>query len=51
MRFASAKHKNMTGRTHSVLRALVPWAIVVAAFLVIGLSESFVELVLRVVGL
>ena len=41
----------MTGRTHSILHALVPWAIVVAALLVLGLSESFVELLLHVVGL
>jgi len=41
----------MTGRTHSILHALAPWAVVIAALLVLGLSESFVELLLRTVGL
>lgn len=36
----------MTARTHSVLHALVPWCVVVGAFLVIGLADAFVELVL-----
>lgn len=35
----------MTGRTHSILHALKPWAIVIGAILVLGLAESFAELV------
>ncbi len=36
----------MTGRMHSILSAIKPWAIVIGIVLVFGLTESFVELVI-----
>jgi len=41
---------DMTGRTHSILSALKPWVIVIAAFVAVGLVESFADLIVSVFG-